>query len=282
MRAADFIVPVVRSITGTTGALIGGLGVASPILAGVIYEFKFGRPSSTSAVAIPIAVVVGLFGAAVGAAVGMLIRIAVDRSRWSGRRDRRVMTAVVLLSVLTPVIRSIASVRSREASNRPHVVRTSGGVFQSQGPSAFKPLRSGRLLWVSSGSVGSSVQELRWNDEPVSVEITAGTLVIHDRFAAPVTVDLSHYDYARAVYGVTVTPPAGEAEWLALLIHLRATGRRDYLVILDPQGGVVHEELLERLPGPSPSVGIGVAGSPDGPEEVVVNRGRPLRYGVVP
>jgi hypothetical protein len=38
----------------------------------------------------------------------------------------------------------------------------------------------------------------------------------------------------------------GSGEWLALLVRLRATGKREVLLIYDPAGKLMHQELLER------------------------------------
>jgi hypothetical protein len=55
----DVVGRVLRSIAAWTGALAGGLGVAVPMLAGMYYEMKFGRPSSTAGLALPVAVIGG-------------------------------------------------------------------------------------------------------------------------------------------------------------------------------------------------------------------------------
>jgi hypothetical protein len=43
---------------------------------------------------------------------------------------------------------------------------------------------------------------------------------------------------------------------------LRATGGRELLLIFNPQGVLVHEELLERRRGRAPRVGLFAAGRP--------------------
>jgi hypothetical protein len=77
---------------------------------------------------------------------------------------------------------------------------------------------------------------------------------------------------------VTAALSADGREWLALLVQLRATGGRELLFIFNPEGELVHEELLERRRGRAPRVGLGAAGQAGGPQEVILDRGLPVRY----
>lgn len=80
------------------------------------------------------------------------------------------------------------------------------------------------------------------------------------------------------MYGVAARLSTTGQEWLALLVQLRATGGRELLFIFNPDGVLVHEELLERGRGRVPRVGLGTAGPADGPQEIVLDRGVPIRY----
>ena len=88
-------------------------------------------------------------------------------------------------------------------------------------------------------------------------------------------INISRFDYAREIYGVTATlSPTGQ-EWLALLVQLRATGGRDLLFIFNPEGVLVHEELLQRRRGRVPRVGLGAAGPAGGRQEIASIAGCP-------
>ena len=94
----------------------------------------------------------------------------------------------------------------------------------------------------------------------------------------PTTIDISRFDDAREVYGITARLAPSAQEWLALLVQLRSTGGRELLFIFNPKGVLVHEELLELHRGRAPRVGLGAAGPGDRPQEIVLRRGVPVRY----
>ena len=57
-------------------------------------------------------------------------------------------------------------------------------------------------------------------------------------------VDLRWYDYVREAQGVCVPSHKLRKSYLAMLVLLRATGRREMLVVYTPDGRLVHQELL--------------------------------------
>jgi hypothetical protein len=58
-------------------------------------------------------------------------------------------------------------------------------------------------------------------------------------------VFLPELEFSPLFSGATATLD-GRDEWPALLVRLRATGKREVLLIYDPAGKLMHEELLER------------------------------------
>ena len=60
------------------------------------------------------------------------------------------------------------------------------------------------------------------------------------------SIDLAGFDYVREVHGASASLEEDGAEWLAVLVRLRATGRRELLAIYDPGGNLAYQELLER------------------------------------
>lgn len=69
-KARYLAVWIVRSVTPLTGALIAGLCVVVPLFAAAIAQNKLGRPSSTSGLIFPFALISGVLAAALGAALG--------------------------------------------------------------------------------------------------------------------------------------------------------------------------------------------------------------------
>jgi hypothetical protein len=269
---------VLRSITPLTGALAGGLGVAVPILAGTYYEMTFGRPSSTAGLAMPFAIIWGGLAAGLGAAVGGRIHQMVARSRWAGPMDRRLAIVLLMLVVAVPSLLAIYAVRRMETENTPRVIRSTGDVSRAEGRSELAPVRAATFLWVSVPHPDHPRGELRWNGRRVNVRVTDDRLLVSADDLPTTAVDISRFDYARETYGVTAAlSPTGQ-QWLALLVQLRATGGRELLFIFNPEGVLVHEELLERRRGRVPLVGLGAAGPAGGPQEIVLHRGVPVRY----
>jgi MFS family permease len=265
-------------MTSLSGALAGGLGVAVPILAATYYEMKFGRPSSTAGLAIPFAIIGGLLGAGLGAAVGEGIHQMVARTRWAGPMDRRVTVILLMLVVTVPSVLAVHAARRMEAENAPRVIRSTGEVSRAEGRSELAPVRSATFLWVSFPHPDHPTGELQWNGRRVDVRVVDDRLLVRAGDLQATTIDISRFDYARETYGVTAALSATGREWLALLVQLRATGGRELLFIFNPEGVLVHEELLERRRGRAPRVGVGTAGPAGGPQEIVLDRGVPIRY----
>ncbi len=274
----DVLGTLLRSITPVTGALAGLLGVAVPILAATFYEMKFGRPSSTAGLAIPFAIIFGVLAAGAGAAVGHGVRQMVARTRWAGTIDLRGAAILLMLIVTVPSLLAIHAVRRMEAENAPRVILSAGEVSRAEGMSELAPLRSATFLWVSSPHPDHPRQQLHWNGRRVDVRVTDDRLLLTTDERPTAALNISRFDYAREIYGVTATLSATGQEWLALLVQLRATSGRDLLFIFNPEGVLVHEELLQRRRGRVPRVGLGATGPAGGRQEISLDRGVPMRY----
>jgi hypothetical protein len=269
---------VLRSITSVTGALAGGLGIAVPILAATFYEMKFGRPSSTSGLAIPFAIIWAGLVAAIGGAVGGGIRRRVARTRWAGPMDRRVAAILLVLVVTVPTVWAIHTVRRIEAQNSPRVIRSSGEVLRTLGSSDLAPVRPATFVWAGYPDPNHPREELRWNGRRVDVRVVDDRLIVSAGELPTSAIDISTFDYAREMYGITATLTADGQEWLALLVQLRATGHRELLFIFNPNGMLVHEELLEPRGRRMPGGGLVAAGAAGSAQEIVLDRGVPIRY----
>lgn len=278
LHPRDLAGPVLRSITPATGALAAGLGVIVPILAAVYYEVKFGRPSSTAGLAIPFAFIWGSLAAAVGAALGAGIRQTVAGTRWAGPMDRRVAAVLVTIAITVPSVLAVQAARRLEAENAPRVIRSTGEILRAEGMSELSLEQSASFLWSLSSNPDHPREELRWNGQRVDVRVADDQLRLSAGELPIAEIDISRFDYARAAYGVTATLSGDGEESLALILELRATSHRDLLLIFDPDGALLHEELLERYSGRFFRAGLGTAGPATGPQEIVLDRGVPIRY----
>ena len=202
----------------------------------------------------------------------------VARTRWAGRADLRVVAILLMIFVSVPSVLAIREVRRMEAENTPRVIRSTGEVSRVEGSSELAPARSATFLWVSFPHPDHPRGELRWNGRRVDVRVTDDHLLVTAEQLTTRTIDISRFDYPREVYGATARLSTTGQEWLALLVQLRATGRRELLFVLNPDGVIVHEELLERGRGRVPRVGLGTAGPAGAPQEIVLDRGVAIRY----
>jgi len=266
---------IARSITGRTGALLGGAVFAAPILAATLTEKLWGRPSSTSGLAVLAAVALGTVGAVVGATLGAAFGKAVRNSPRAGPVDWRMAGVLLLLLAGIPTALVVRSEVRREALNMPRVILSTGEIVRSLGESSRPPISQAAFMWRSRSVSGTEVtaHALRWNGHPARVSVDDRTLEVTAGGIRADSVSLADYDYVREVYGVTATLTAGRAEFLALLLALRSTGHRALLLVFDPHGALVHQELLQRFAGTE----LWVAGPP-GHQEISVNVGRPTRY----
>lgn len=278
MKFQALAASVLSSITPLTGALVGGLGVAAPIFAGTVAEIMFGRPSSTTVVAFPIAFVFGTGGALIGAAIGFAVRRFVMRSHWARQMDRRVVGMLLLLAVGIPSVLAVRSVLSYELLNAPGVIESTGLVVRHEAVSPLEPRSPAVLIWASHPEVAGQVQELHWNERAVRVTVNGGQLVMHAGDVTSAAVDLRGLDYVREIHAVTATLGGGTSESLALLARLRATGRRELLLIFDSRGTLRYRELLERRTNLLRSPVIWSAGPESERQEFIVDLGAPLRY----
>jgi len=86
-----------------------------------------------------------------------------------------------------------------------------------------------------------------------------------------------NFDYVREIYGV-MAKLTDDSEFFALLLVLRSTGQRALLLVFDPHGMLVHQELIQRR---SPRTALWAAGQP-GHQEISVIAGEPTHYSVPP
>lgn len=260
------------------GALLGGVAAATYVLAGVIAETELGRPSSTSGLAYPFAIIWGGVAALAGAAVGELIRRLFARRRASGTVDFRIVGVLLVLAALASSATAKRQVEQYERANQPRAVATTRRIVRATGATSLLPVSPATRIWVALPDDGP-IQQLLWNGRTVDVTVEDDELRLRagDIVSAPINLD--RLDYAREVHAAIATLDGGSAEWLALLVRLRATGSRELLTILSPDGALAHHELLERFTGLTDEPVLWSAGPPTERQEFVVDVGRPTRYG---
>lgn len=263
-----------RSITAGSGALIAGVGVATPIIAGMVTEIAWGRPTSTSGLAIPAAIFLGLVGAAAGAALGSMVATFVRNSQGADPVDWRFAGVLLLLVAAVPSALVVRSKLRHESLNAPRLIRSTGEIVAAPGDSSQEPISPPTLLWRMSEK-SQAARTLRWNGQLVDIALSDGKLDVGAGGLRGDAVSLADFDYVREINGVTATMTSDRGEFLALLLDLRTSGRRSLLLIFDSRGALVHQELLLRRSG-NPT--LFVAGRPGSQEISVKVDWQPVHY----
>ena len=241
------LVRLLRSVSATTGALLGLITAGLPPLAFTLADIAIGRPTSTEVLGFAFAAIYGVVGALIGFVVGAVVRFVVSRTHWSGPIDwRSAMSTAAMFAVVLTVVQVLA-VANRERLNRPRVMMTTTSVRTAPATRVGDSQRAICLLDTSHG-LPEGAPRLRWNSLLVGITLTRDGSLSVTRDDAPLTsVSLEGLDYVVQVYGTTASPQAGTPEWLALLVRLRATGSRDLFLLVKPDGTIAHEELFERV-----------------------------------
>ena len=232
-----------RSINGLTGALLGSGALVAYVVAILIAESATGRASPTQMAglivfSLPIAVAIG---AVLGSLVGLVVNMIVSNSPLAGPVDRRMVVGGLALMAVVGGLKGVRAVTESESGNRPRVVKSAGTVTRLVGESTLSPLTQAMVV---NRSGGPTPFKLFWRGHRVVALVVGETLMIRDSTGVVDRVSLDGLDYVREVHGATAALEGDGREWLALLVRLRATGRRELLLIYDPAGALAHQELL--------------------------------------
>jgi hypothetical protein len=265
---------VLGSINGFTGALVVGAGFVAFVLGAVSAEIAIGRPGSGLAFTIVLGIpIMGMRGSLVGALLGFVTHRFVRRTSFSGPVDRRMVVGGVILAVVVGAASGAYSVRRSEILNLPRVMQSDGRITRSVASSVSEASRPAVVLY-NGNSRGAMA--LDWNSQRVGVAIEDQTLILSRNAAEVDRVNLEGLDYARQVVGTTAMLDRDNREWLAVVIRLRATGRRELLLIYDPSGVRTYQELLAR---DDAGLTVWSSGGSGGRQEFILKMGELLRYG---
>ena len=217
--------------------------------------------------------ILGGLGLLAGGVVGLVVSSVVGRTRFAGPMSTHAAGIAVAIGVAVGGVSGLAAAVRFEANSRPRVLETSGAVQRMSGASTLSPLTE---AVVAFHRYPDSATSLVWRGGPVHVVVDEDVLTIADDSHVLDQVDLGGLDYVREVHAAVGNLERGGGQWLAVLVRLRATGRRELLVLYDPEGIRAHRELLERTrSGPGPV--LWTAGVPGERQEFVLDLGERIR-----
>jgi len=254
-------------------AIVPACFVAAYMLGGLIGEEKLGRPSSTAAIGYLFVPVYSFIVGVIGLGVGFLLRLFL---RKSGERNLMSPSSFFLrLAVVVVAVSGIGvwlaldSVVAYEKANAAQIIRDSGYFAKVKLNRDNVPSVTKRSLsnWTFQQP---NQPPFVWNTKQYTVRVTDSTLMTIgiESQAHTIKHDFRGRTYLTEIEALPVKWSQKQPEYLAVLARLRATSFRSMLLIYDPNGSLLYEELLERC-GPKEHQYMGTVNDLDGPALVV-------------
>lgn len=272
----DLGVRVLRSITLRTGAIIGAAIPVAYVLSATTAALIIGRPGlDVIAGTLFTLVMFAMLGGAIGGAIGWTVERIVRETTFAGPSDRLAVRRGVALAVVIATIFGVQFAREVESRSRPRVMHTDRTVARVDGESSLSPRLAATPVFTRA-SKDAQEPVLKWRDRPVGVTIDGRTLTVSQPTGVVDMLSLDGLDQATEIVGSTASLD-GSHQWLALLVRLRASGRRDLVLLYDSTGVRVYQELLAST-GPGRDPVLWTAGPAGNVQEFVVNVSQPVRY----
>lgn len=231
-------------------ALLTAVPVSATLLAPVIAESAFGRPSSTAGIGYFVVPILGLLSGGAAYAIAMGLR---GVTRRAGMQSRLVPPWIVASAILATVagtafvaVNAGSQVIATEAARRPRIMIESTRFIKVALPSAGanSQVEAALLFSIYPGAV---VPAMDWNGRPVSLSGTDEHVTILDKAGATIaSTDLRAFDYIATIRAVPLCEGQSGGQHLAVLVTLRATSHRSMLILYAPDGAVAYQEHLER------------------------------------
>ena len=261
-------------------AIVPACFVAAYMLGVLIGEEKLGRPSSTAAIGylfVPVySIIVGLVGLGVGYLLRLFLRNRGERNLVSLSSFFLRLTVVVVALSGIGVWLALDSVVAYEKANAAQIIRDSGYFAKAKLNRDNVP--SGTKRSLSNWTFEQPNQPpFVWNTRQFTVGVTDSTLMTIgiEGQANSIKHDFRGRTYLTEVEVLPVQWIQKQPEHLVVLARLRATSFRSMLLIYDPNGSLIYEELLERC-GPRERQYMGTLNDIDG-IALVVNVCEPFK-----
>jgi hypothetical protein len=235
-------------------AAIAGLTVLSYLMSGLLMEIAIGRPSSTAAIGFIFFPIASLIVAGIGYVVGLVARPFLLRR---GERDRVDSSKLRRNSVLTIIVFAIPAgiagamhMVQVERHNEPRLISNSGAFELKAYPSKDDSKEAAPALGIRSTQIWHfgtvELPQTTWLDRQLAAHVVDGrVLELKADSTVLASYDFRDYSYITQVDTLPIRSSQGD-DFLAVLVHLRATSYRSMLLIYDEDFNLVYEHLLER------------------------------------
>jgi hypothetical protein len=270
-------VRALRSVTVLTGIVCGAAAAVAYLAGGFAFDLIFGRPSpnewaGTFIIGLPI---LGFGLAILGGLAGLFVQLFVRRSGYAGPADRRTVLAFMTIVSVVAALAGVQRGRQIDAPNRPRVMQTSHAIVRQQAKGDLIPVAPAAMIFEPFTPNSANITSLTWHGQRLHLSLGQDVLTIWLGEKELDAVDLRGLDAVTRAFGAIAT--LDDRAWLAILIRLRATGRRELLLIYDPAATLVHKELLRRM-GPDGSARLSVVGERGQRQAFLIDVGEPLYF----
>ena len=211
----------------------------------LFYEMKFGRPSSTAAIAlftIPIiSIVIGILGCLIAVVARFLWQIAGFRVV---AVNNFVAASACLVIIGTALGIGIVGAKRQEASTRPAILVNSGLVQEIAAGNDQMIIRPADIVFNTLGNIHTKVE---WGgNSSVLYQMPNGLSVQQINGDKRCIVPTEGLDYITRVYAVHRASTDSRST-LALIIDGRATGKRAMLAVISADYKLLYAERLARF-----------------------------------
>lgn len=247
-RAASFNLSRVVKHLPLVASVAGALWVCSWYLGELGSDAVWGRVASTRGLDFLTAPIWIVVAAAIGFVAGLVLSLALEERALSddrGRQGRNVLAVVAVGALVTLTVPFIAGTE-REFAAAPRVLLTTPPVERFPGPNEGAALgQHGIVVWPRDGVPEQFPSQVALPGGSLSLSFKrGGVVVVGSARSAPVNV--AALDYVTRIDAIAGLG-GGLDKWSAVAIAGRATGRRTLvLIVSEPDGNILHAELLER------------------------------------
>lgn len=270
--------PLDRLLPAAT-ALVFGTMALSATVGGLATDVIIGRPSSTAGLgalfAVPLVLLAAVLGYAIGHGIGELLRRRGIAPVIEMRRYRIAMGVGLAVAIMIGAALGATPVIRHERLHRPRVLVGEGAFDRREGAETCDT--PSPAAYACNPLDDKTTHAFVWNGLDARLGCARdGHLTISDADGETAgAADLTRYEYMREVYAAVAKQGDGR-EALVVLARLRATGRREMLLVFDADGRLVYEELIERTRG-RVETPLAICRADDR-DAIVVDAGRKITY----
>jgi len=191
--------------------------------------------------------------AGIGYVVGLVARPFLsrrgERDRVDSAKLRRNSRLAIIVFAVSAGIAGAMQMVLVERHNEPRVISNKGAFEVSAYPSKDYSEEAAPALGIRSTKIwtfdAAEPLQTTWLDRELAANVDGRVLELKTDSTVLASYDFHSYSYLTQVDALPIRSSRGD-DFLAVLVHLRATSYRSMLLIYDDGFNLVYEQLLER------------------------------------